>query len=837
MDKESANPIVHDVVGSKRDASLFDAVPSTAVAAADASEAAVGGRQIPPGFDPYEEVPYISPPNPGVGNNDEDRHTKTRRIRGCSRPVISYFAKGVYRCPFCTLLGGTDFSCLLTHAEDIGKTFPKVGTTMNVYSFRAKHKALDMQLRNFQRVEIAAGACLRSIPRKFKMSMMGELKYFLGFQVRQLPSGTFVSQEKYVKNMLKKFYMTKSNTAKTPMPLNGQLGSCEDEQGVDQKEFRPAGYGAGIFWLVNQFADLLAGTFRRSNRSAGCYDEYSSDDLVIGDKRKRTEKTERPLGFRTNGRVPRGAQGGPGGSRSSATKLKTIGGKNKGQGPLPPLKPSGGVCRRRALDSFDRIPTFYGRMRRWARPRVSGPVSAKTSRIHEHVPPRAEAGTEFVDKLRPRAEEQAVAIDDGSSRAPPPSASGPEVQEKKVSVLRRYAANLCSDKFLFFDSPLFAKLFSGCFLPTISFLFFLGRRAQARLKTSGSKVPLGPSTPPHQAGTTVPGISASQGHTGRACGPTSSDHRTEEDPSFFLENQDTGTSNISLEKLPGVEPPAPLPLRKDNSRAGILAREAPTGGASTAPFSTDHPHAAAKCSWRQPSVLLPRHGKTSSLQGKRGSRAPLTRASSPWCCTSPRPPSSCLGHRSSWRIAASSAERDRGHLTPREKWNARISLRRPRQAGRAAARPRWEPLFEEHFTRPRCAVKEGGYAWYGHEQLDGAFYYLSQLPFPFFRSLLSFTFMPVSLLSIFPLTADARKTLFEELLWEHRELVEAHDKCQVLPEASIDALKEQLANAQLEKEQLIKQHQEELSAQKTSYQELKSQLIQLGLEHAKILEA
>ncbi|KAK1604838.1 hypothetical protein QYE76_028511 [Lolium multiflorum] len=80
----------------------------------------------------------------------------------------------------------------------------------------------------------------------------------------------------------------------------------------------------------------------------------------------------------------------------------------------------------------------------------------------------------------------------------------------------------------------------------------------------------------------------------------------------------------------------------------------------------------------------------------------------------------------------------------------------------------------------------------------------------------------------------ARKTLFEELLWEHRELVEAHDKCQ---EASIDALKEQLANAQREKEQLIKQHQEELSAQKTSYQELKSQLVQLGLDHAKVLEA
>jgi hypothetical protein len=57
MCKQNANPIVHDAVGSKRDASLFDAVPSMVVAAA-------GGGRIPPGWDPYEEVPYISPPNP-----------------------------------------------------------------------------------------------------------------------------------------------------------------------------------------------------------------------------------------------------------------------------------------------------------------------------------------------------------------------------------------------------------------------------------------------------------------------------------------------------------------------------------------------------------------------------------------------------------------------------------------------------------------------------------------------------------------------------------------------------------------------------------------------------
>ncbi|KAK1599879.1 hypothetical protein QYE76_018481 [Lolium multiflorum] len=65
MDKENANPIVE--VGSKRDASIFGAVPSTDVAAAvaGASEAAAaGGSQIPAGWDPYDPVPYVPPPNP-----------------------------------------------------------------------------------------------------------------------------------------------------------------------------------------------------------------------------------------------------------------------------------------------------------------------------------------------------------------------------------------------------------------------------------------------------------------------------------------------------------------------------------------------------------------------------------------------------------------------------------------------------------------------------------------------------------------------------------------------------------------------------------------------------
>ena len=41
------------------------------------------------------------------------------------------------------------------------------------------------------------------------MSMMGELKFFLGFQIKQLKDGTFISQTKYTNDMLNKFNLDK----------------------------------------------------------------------------------------------------------------------------------------------------------------------------------------------------------------------------------------------------------------------------------------------------------------------------------------------------------------------------------------------------------------------------------------------------------------------------------------------------------------------------------------------------------------------------------------------------------------------------------------------------
>ncbi|GJR93306.1 putative ribonuclease H-like domain-containing protein [Tanacetum coccineum] len=67
--------------------------------------------------------------------------------------------------------------------------------------------------------------------KRFQMSSMGELTFFLGLQVKQLPEGIFISQDKYVADILKKFDFLSIRTATTPIESNKPL--VKDEDGVD----------------------------------------------------------------------------------------------------------------------------------------------------------------------------------------------------------------------------------------------------------------------------------------------------------------------------------------------------------------------------------------------------------------------------------------------------------------------------------------------------------------------------------------------------------------------------------------------------------------------------
>jgi hypothetical protein len=78
----------------------------------------------------------------------------------------------------------------------------------------------------------------RTMTQKIEMSMMGELKYFLGFQVKQLHEGTFISQTKYIQDILTKFGMKDAKPIKTPMGTNGHLDLDTRGKSVDQKVYR-----------------------------------------------------------------------------------------------------------------------------------------------------------------------------------------------------------------------------------------------------------------------------------------------------------------------------------------------------------------------------------------------------------------------------------------------------------------------------------------------------------------------------------------------------------------------------------------------------------------------
>ena len=73
---------------------------------------------------------------------------------------------------------------------------------------------------------------------EFEMSMLGELSYFLGLQIKQMKNGTFVSQGKYIKDMVKKFGLQDAKAISTPMGTNGGLDIDVSGNMVDQKLYR-----------------------------------------------------------------------------------------------------------------------------------------------------------------------------------------------------------------------------------------------------------------------------------------------------------------------------------------------------------------------------------------------------------------------------------------------------------------------------------------------------------------------------------------------------------------------------------------------------------------------
>ncbi|GKE13375.1 putative ribonuclease H-like domain-containing protein [Tanacetum coccineum] len=74
--------------------------------------------------------------------------------------------------------------------------------------------------------------------KKFQMSSMGELTFFLGLKVKQKEYGNFISQDKYVTKILKKFGFSDVKTASTPMETHKPLLKDADGEDIDEHMYR-----------------------------------------------------------------------------------------------------------------------------------------------------------------------------------------------------------------------------------------------------------------------------------------------------------------------------------------------------------------------------------------------------------------------------------------------------------------------------------------------------------------------------------------------------------------------------------------------------------------------
>ncbi|GJW07270.1 retrovirus-related pol polyprotein from transposon TNT 1-94 [Tanacetum coccineum] len=90
---------------------------------------------------------------------------------------------------------------------------------------------------------------------EFEMSMMGELNFFLGLQIKQMEDGIFFNQSKYIKEMLKKFGLEDSKPMKTPMSSDTKLTKDEECESVDSTKYQ--GMIGSLLYLTVSRPDIM----------------------------------------------------------------------------------------------------------------------------------------------------------------------------------------------------------------------------------------------------------------------------------------------------------------------------------------------------------------------------------------------------------------------------------------------------------------------------------------------------------------------------------------------------------------------------------------------------
>ena len=91
---------------------------------------------------------------------------------------------------------------------------------------------------------------------EFEMSMIGELNFFLGLQIKQLKEKTFINQAKYIRDFLKRFNMEEANTMKTPRSSSIKLDKDEKGKSINFTMYR--GMIDSLLYLTASRPDIMS---------------------------------------------------------------------------------------------------------------------------------------------------------------------------------------------------------------------------------------------------------------------------------------------------------------------------------------------------------------------------------------------------------------------------------------------------------------------------------------------------------------------------------------------------------------------------------------------------
>nr|GEZ36164.1 hypothetical protein [Tanacetum cinerariifolium] len=117
--------------------------------------------------------------------------------------------------------------------------------------------------------------------KRFQMSFMGKLTFFLGLQVKQKEDGIFISQDKYVAEILKKFDFLSVKTASTPIETKKSLVKDEkDEEAADVDVHLYRSMIGSLMYLTASRPDIMYAVCACSRESAFDLEAYSDNDYA-----------------------------------------------------------------------------------------------------------------------------------------------------------------------------------------------------------------------------------------------------------------------------------------------------------------------------------------------------------------------------------------------------------------------------------------------------------------------------------------------------------------------------------------------------------------------------